>query len=140
VETGDIAKAKPSKSEKKKANKKLKADSGAAVPTQTETTAAPKEAAEGNKDVIKEKKEVKKKGKEERTSDSKDSAQAQGKGGLRELPGGMKLTDVKVGTGPQAKKGNTVLMRYIGKLQDGKVFDSNTKGKPVCCIFQHEPF
>jgi FK506-binding nuclear protein len=30
------------------------------------------------------------------------------------------------------KKGNKVLMRYIGKLPDGKVFDKNVKGKPVC--------
>lgn len=49
----------------------------------------------------------------------------------KELPGGIKIIDFKVGTGPAAKKGNTVGMRYIGKLQNGKVFDSNKKGKPV---------
>lgn len=43
---------------------------------------------------------------------------------------GVKIDDKKLGSGPAAKKGNKVSMRYIGKLQDGKVFDSNTKGKP----------
>jgi FK506-binding nuclear protein len=49
----------------------------------------------------------------------------------KELPGGLKVQDATVGTGPQAKKGDKLLMRYVGKLQDGKVFDKNTKGKPV---------
>ena len=36
---------------------------------------------------------------------------------------GVKLDDKKLGSGPAAKKGNKVGMRYIGKLEDGKVFD-----------------
>ena len=36
---------------------------------------------------------------------------------------GVKIDDKKIGKGPAAKKGNKVSMRYIGKLQDGKVFD-----------------
>jgi len=48
-----------------------------------------------------------------------------------ELPGGVKIQDIKVGSGPQAKNGKKIGMRYIGKLEgSGKVFDSNTKGKP----------
>ncbi|KAL2352099.1 hypothetical protein BJ546DRAFT_238735 [Cryomyces antarcticus] len=44
---------------------------------------------------------------------------------------GVKIDDKKLGTGPAAKKGDRVGMRYIGKLEkDGKVFDSNKKGKP----------
>ncbi|KAF2236285.1 hypothetical protein EV356DRAFT_463917 [Viridothelium virens] len=44
---------------------------------------------------------------------------------------GVKLDDKKLGVGPAAKKGDRVDMRYIGKLEkDGKVFDSNKKGKP----------
>ena len=44
---------------------------------------------------------------------------------------GVKLDDKKLGSGPAAKKGDRVDMRYIGKLEkDGKVFDSNKKGKP----------
>ncbi len=40
--------------------------------------------------------------------------------------------DVKVGSGKVAKKGDMVSMRYFGKFTDGKVFDKNIKGKPVC--------
>ena len=36
---------------------------------------------------------------------------------------GVTLDDKKLGTGPAAKKGSKVGMRYIGKLKDGKVFD-----------------
>ena len=36
---------------------------------------------------------------------------------------GVKLDDKKMGTGPAAKKGSKVALRYIGKLKDGKVFD-----------------
>ncbi|QIW98493.1 hypothetical protein AMS68_004011 [Peltaster fructicola] len=43
---------------------------------------------------------------------------------------GVKIDVRKVGTGPAAKKGDRVSMRYIGKLENGKVFDSNKKGKP----------
>jgi len=37
--------------------------------------------------------------------------------------GGVTLDDKKIGSGPACKKGNKVEMRYIGKLQEGKVFD-----------------
>lgn len=43
---------------------------------------------------------------------------------------GVKIDDKKLGKGPACKKGDKVGMRYIGKLTDGKVFDSNKKGKP----------
>ncbi|KAK0660330.1 FK506-binding protein 4 [Lasiodiplodia hormozganensis] len=43
---------------------------------------------------------------------------------------GVTVDDKKLGTGPAAKKGDRIGMRYIGKLQNGKVFDSNKKGKP----------
>lgn len=47
------------------------------------------------------------------------------------MVGGVTVDDKKIGTGPAAKRGDRVGMRYIGKLQkDGKVFDSNKKGKP----------
>lgn len=36
---------------------------------------------------------------------------------------GVTINDKKLGTGPAAKKGSKVGMRYIGKLNDGKVFD-----------------
>ncbi|KAJ2970758.1 hypothetical protein NUW58_g9598 [Xylaria curta] len=44
--------------------------------------------------------------------------------------GGVTIDDRKIGTGRVVKKGNRVEVRYIGKLTDGKVFDSNKKGKP----------
>lgn len=43
---------------------------------------------------------------------------------------GVTVDDRKIGTGPAAKKGSRVEMRYIGKLKDGKVFDANKSGKP----------
>jgi len=55
---------------------------------------------------------------------------AKSQGEEREITGGIKVLDAKVGTGASAKKGNTVRMRYIGKLENGKVFDKNVKGKP----------
>lgn len=36
---------------------------------------------------------------------------------------GVIIDDKKLGKGPAAKKGSKVSMRYIGKLEDGKVFD-----------------
>lgn len=43
---------------------------------------------------------------------------------------GVTVDDKKLGKGPAAKKGDRIGMRYIGKLTNGKVFDSNKKGKP----------
>ncbi|KAJ4394512.1 peptidylprolyl isomerase fpr3 [Gnomoniopsis smithogilvyi] len=43
---------------------------------------------------------------------------------------GVQIDDRKVGTGRTAKPGDKVGMRYIGKLENGKVFDSNKKGPP----------
>ena len=37
--------------------------------------------------------------------------------------GGVTVDDRKIGTGRTVKKGDKVEVRYIGKLQDGKVFD-----------------
>ncbi|TFY70995.1 hypothetical protein EVG20_g2012 [Dentipellis fragilis] len=111
---------KPSKAQQKKTNKKLKAETGAAVPSGAEG----KSDAKVNGEAKKEKKEKEKKEKKEKGEGAGDKAT------MRELAGGLKIKDVKVGAGPQAKRGQTVSMRYIGKLQNGKVFDSNTKGKP----------
>ncbi|KAK7744987.1 peptidylprolyl isomerase fpr3 [Cytospora paraplurivora] len=43
---------------------------------------------------------------------------------------GVTIDDRKPGTGRTAKSGDRVGMRYIGKLENGKVFDSNKKGSP----------
>jgi FK506-binding nuclear protein len=119
------------KTSKKKA-KKLKAENSAAVP--------PPAVADADAQKKGEKKDKKaKKGGESKEGDAKkeegkegDAKQKQGdKGSLRELPNGLKVQDAKVGDGPQAKSGMKVSLRYVGKLPNGNVFDSNTKGKPV---------
>jgi FK506-binding nuclear protein len=47
------------------------------------------------------------------------------------LANGVVIEDHKIGTGPRAKKGAKLGIRYIGKLsKNGKEFDKNTKGKP----------
>lgn len=133
----EVEEGKPSKAEKKKANKKLKADeAGKAVPTETEEKPAPA-PTEVNGEKKKEKKKKEKKAKD--GEGKKEDGEA--KGASKVLAGGLKFTDHKVGTGPQAKPGNTVSVRYVGKLDNGKVFDSNTKGKPVrFSLCTTEPF
>jgi len=44
-------------------------------------------------------------------------------------PSGLKYVDLKVGDGPSPKVGQTVVVNYIGTLEDGTEFDSTT-GKP----------
>ncbi|KAI0340886.1 hypothetical protein BDW22DRAFT_1359722 [Trametopsis cervina] len=106
----DVSDAKATKSQKsEKGNKKLKAESGKAVPSGTAET------------ETKDKKDKKEK---------KEKEKAPSKAETKELSGGVKVQDHKVGSGPQAKNGDMVSMRYVGKLQNGKVFDSNTKGAP----------
>ncbi|KAK5663665.1 hypothetical protein OQA88_4096 [Cercophora sp. LCS_1] len=46
---------------------------------------------------------------------------------------GVTIDDRKVGTGRTVKAGDKVGMRYIGKLQNGKVFDANKKGPAFAC-------
>ena len=98
----------PSKAEKKK-QKKQKGENGEAVEAPTQ------EKKEKGKQKEKEKGEKEKKP----------------KGETKTLAGGVQVVDYKVGTGPKAKSGNVVSMRYIGKLQNGKIFDQNKSGKPV---------
>jgi len=107
----------PTKAEKKAA-KKQKGDNGVVIPKE---------------DSVKETKEKKDKKEREEGKKEKKEKKKEGKaaGDVKELEGGVKIKDVKVGSGPGAQKGQSVGMRYIGKFTNGKVFDSNTKGKPV---------
>ncbi|CAL1707710.1 unnamed protein product [Somion occarium] len=107
-----------SKSQQKKLNKKLKAEGGNAVPTGEESAPPATEAKKEKKDK-KEKKE-----KKEKEEDTKKPVK------VEERKDGLKIEDHKVGTGPQAKKGDKVSLRYIGKLTNGKEFDKNVSGKP----------
>jgi len=146
LETVDSDKGK-SKMEKK--NKKQKGQNGQAVAVtsgakeETETT---KKGEEGDKDGKKLEEKDKKKGekdnkdekkveekekkKEKKGKKDKSGEEGKPKRVDKELPGGLKYWDSTEGSGPAAKKGNKVSMRYIGKLQNGKIFDKNTQGKP----------
>jgi len=107
----DDAEPKLSKKEKKR-QKKLKAENGEAIPT-GEVNGADKA----------DKKEKKKEKRDEEAKKPKLSE-------TKVLAGGVKIADNKVGKGPAAKNGDRVSVRYVGKLQNGKIFDSNTNGKP----------
>jgi FK506-binding nuclear protein len=130
METEEQPQEKLSKAEKKKRNKKLKAEGGQAVATGESISSASKAGSEDKKSKKKEQDTEKEKAK--KNEGKKDKLASRGE--EKELGGGLKSKDVKMGSGPQAKKGNTVSMRYIGRLPDGSVFDKNTGGKPVRLI------
>ncbi|KAI7945536.1 hypothetical protein MJO29_011924 [Puccinia striiformis f. sp. tritici] len=67
---------------------------------------------------------------ETKKSPAKEAAKPAAAPTIVTTPSGLKIVDSKVGSGADAKAGQSVSMRYIGKLNNGKVFDSNTKGKP----------
>jgi FKBP-type peptidyl-prolyl cis-trans isomerase len=47
-------------------------------------------------------------------------------------PSSVQTEDLVVGTGAAAASGNTVTVNYIGRLQDGRVFDdSYVRGQPI---------
>lgn len=99
-----------------------------------------KEKQKGVKDNKDEKKVEEKEKKEKKGKKDKSGEEAKPKHVDKELPGGLKYWDSTVGSGPAAKKGNKVSMRYIGKLQNGQIFDKNTQGKPVSwLLFQFAP-
>ncbi|XP_059625802.1 uncharacterized protein LOC132268891 isoform X4 [Cornus florida] len=51
---------------------------------------------------------------------------------LTVAPSGLAFCDKVVGSGPEAVKGQLIKAHYIGKLENGKVFDSSyNRGKPL---------
>ena len=49
----------------------------------------------------------------------------------KSLPSGLEYADLKVGTGPEARSGQTVTVHYTGWLTNGKKFDSSVdRGTP----------
>ncbi|EED23432.1 FKBP-type peptidyl-prolyl isomerase, putative [Talaromyces stipitatus ATCC 10500] len=121
-----IAKESASKGDSKKQQKKLKKNNGDAVPVESKKDAKEAPAAKADKKV-----QFAKNLEQGPTpsSNQKPAEKSTGTLGVKEVQG-VKIDDKKLGKGPAAKSGNTVAMRYIGKLEDGKVFDSNKKGKP----------
>lgn len=59
------------------------------------------------------------------TPPSKETSKSGATLGVRDVQG-VTVDDRKLGSGPQAKKGSRVEMRYIGKLENGKVFDGKS--------------
>lgn len=98
---------------KKQKAKKQKGEDGKAIPVAVEEKAA---EPKGEKE-------------EEKKADKKEKKKQKARS-YKELAGGVKIRDVKTGDGKTAKNGAKVSMRYIGKLQNGKIFDQNVKGKP----------
>lgn len=50
-------------------------------------------------------------------------------------PAGLEITDVTVGTGAEAKSGNTVTLNYTGAFTDGQIFDASANhGQPISFV------
>jgi len=96
----------------KKQQKKLKANDGKAV-----------EASADTPEKKKDKKTLEK-------TPEKSPGKAAAAGPSKKVVQGITIEDKKAGSGPAARNGQKLGMRYIGKLDNGQVFDSNTKGKP----------
>lgn len=124
----------------KKQLKKLKNNAGKAVETAVEDKVVKKEDAAANESPLKGDKKVQfAKNLEQGPASSPDTLKADTKDNTKpdskkegekpkaslgvKMVQGVKVDDKKLGTGPAAKKGSKVGMRYIGKLKDGKVFD-----------------
>ncbi len=106
----------------KKQLKKLKKNNGEAAPAKTEE---PKEAAKDTTPAKGDKKVQFAKNLEQGPTGSAEkvkAAPAEKQSAVRTVQG-VKIDEKKVGSGPEAKKGQKISMRYIGKLTDGKVFD-----------------
>ncbi|KEY71096.1 hypothetical protein S7711_00918 [Stachybotrys chartarum IBT 7711] len=110
-----IAKAEDPKLSKKQ-QKKLKNNKGEAV------------AAEEKKDAKSDKKVQFAKNLEQGPTGS-GKANSKASVGVKVVQG-VTIDDRTIGSGRTVKSGDSVGVRYIGKLQNGNVFDSNKKGKP----------
>ena len=104
----------------KKQLKKLKKNNGEAAASKTAEQTKDSAAAKGDKKV-----QFAKNLEQGPTGSSKatDTAAAGNKAAGPRTVQGVKIDDKKLGKGPACKKGDKVGMRYIGKLNDGKVFD-----------------
>lgn len=121
-----------SKAEKKKL-KKLKKNDGEAAAVEPSTDAATsKKESNGTEKKVQFAKNLEQGPTPSATPTSATKTEKAGSTtsvGVTEVQG-VTVDNRKIGTGPAAKKGNRIEMRYIGKLDNGKVFDSNKSGKP----------
>ncbi|KAH6675521.1 putative FK506-binding protein 4 [Halenospora varia] len=113
----------------KKQLKKLKKANGESTPTKTEDKAAESKDKSDKKVQFAKNLEQGPTGSAEKAKATSKEPENKAVPGVK-IVQGIKIDDKKVGKGPACKKGDRVGMRYIGKLQDGKVFDSNKSGKP----------
>jgi len=125
----------PKKAEEpeKRQNKKLKTNAGEAVPG-AEVNGKDSKKSKKEKAAKKEEATPQANGKKVQFAEKLEQGPTPSKNapptkGPRNVNGVM-VDDKKAGTGPAAKKGDRVGLRYIGKLKDNKVFDSNKSGKP----------
>lgn len=113
-EAREEAEAQESKKDKKKSKKESKKRQAEETQPEPETKKSKKEkAVQFNKEL------------EQGPTPSEKKKPA-----VKTLAGGVVIEDRTVGTGPVAKNGSKVGVRYIGKLKNGSVFDKNTSGKP----------
>ena len=125
----------------KKQLKKLKKNDGKAAPTASD--AKPPEREEGKEKTDKKvsfAKDLEQPGLpstkvngETKSKKKQDSKPDGPKVGVKFVQG-VKIDDRKLGTGPAAKKGDKVGMRYIGKLSNGKVFDGKSLFLRFCLV------
>lgn len=110
----------------KKQLKKLKKNSGDAIPVESKKEESKKEAKETSTAKTDKKVQFAKnleQGPTPSTSQDKKAAEkVTGTLGVKDVQG-VNIDDKKLGKGPAARNGNQVAMRYIGKLENGKVFD-----------------
>ncbi|OHE93028.1 FKBP-type peptidyl-prolyl cis-trans isomerase [Colletotrichum orchidophilum] len=111
----DLIKADDETKLSKKDKKKLKNNKGEAVAAEEKTTPKSDKKVQFAKNL-----------EQGPTGSAEKAKQA---GGVK-IVQGVTVDDRKPGTGRTVKNGDTVGVRYIGKLDDGKVFDANKKGKP----------
>nr|CAH0105917.1 unnamed protein product [Daphnia galeata] len=65
----------------------------------------------------------------QKANDSKTKGKVPESPAKQTLPGGLVVEDLKVGSGPESKKGDMVAVYYNGKLaKNGKQFDQTNKG------------
>ncbi|KAL4982888.1 hypothetical protein BDW68DRAFT_169954 [Aspergillus falconensis] len=127
LEINDKAKS-VANSESKKQQKKLKKNNGEASAVEAKPEQKETKKVQFAKNLEQGPTPSKEKKPEEKKPAEK-TEKSTGTLGVKEVKGVI-IDDKKLGKGAAAASGNTVAMRYIGKLENGKVFDSNKKGKP----------